>query len=222
MTLLSFENVAIKENNDPLVDLAQYDFVLAPMYFNDGLSNDPKMYLRKIVADKLLAVQDTLPGYQFKIWDGYRSRDVQRAIYNSYWDSLQKEHPEWDEDTLKKQVGTFVTTPDNSQRIPPHATGGAVDLTLINVETGEELPMGTVFDHFGPEAAPGYYDGKSGFETFQNNRQLLRNAMLEAGFANDSDEWWHFDYGNQKWAAELGLEEAMFGEAQGPSIPQSS
>jgi len=40
--------------------------------------------------------------------------------------------------------------------------------------------------------------------------------MYAGGFGGDKDEWWHFDYGNQKWAVELGHAEAMFGEAEIP------
>ena len=46
-----------------------------------------------------------------------------------------------------------MSPPDQIERIPPHATGGTVDLTLVD-ENGKELDMGTEFDFFGPETAP--------------------------------------------------------------------
>ncbi|MBU0612709.1 D-alanyl-D-alanine dipeptidase, partial [Patescibacteria group bacterium] len=47
----------------------------------------------------------------------------------------------------------------------------------------------------------------------RNNRVLLRNAMVKAGFRQDKDEWWHYDYGNQIWALELNKSFAFYGEA---------
>ena len=31
------------------------------------------------------------------------------------------------------------------------------------------------------------------------NRRMLYNVMIEAGFTNFPAEWWHFDYGDEKW-----------------------
>ncbi len=212
MTLISFEDVLIKEINEPLVDLDDYDFVLESSYYNQGLSQDKKLYLRKGVVDKLVEIQTKLSDYKFKIWDGCRSRDVQNNIYQKFWTELKMKHPEWDDDRLKHEVGVFVTDPSKSERIPPHATGGAVDLTLVDSQ-GNELDMGTDFDFFGPEAASLYYESHSDNETVKANRKLLRESMIAAGFRSDTDEWWHFDYGNQIWAAELNKPCAIYGEA---------
>ncbi len=215
MTLIKFEDIPIHECNEPLVNLSEYNFVLEPMYFNQGLSPDSRMFLRKSVADKLLKIQEKLGEYKFKIWDGFRPRSVQQAIYDKFWKELSEAHPDWDEEKLKMEVGVFVSVPNNPNRIPPHATGATVDLTLVDTE-GKELDMGTSFDHFGPEAAPLYFEHNTGNEIVKNNRKILREAMLSAGFAGDKDEWWHFDYKNQKWAEELGQSEAIYGEAETP------
>ena len=34
----------------------------------------------------------------------------------------------------------------------------------------------------------------------QENRALLRRAMVAAGFAPFNGEWWHFSYGDREWA----------------------
>jgi D-alanyl-D-alanine dipeptidase len=33
-----------------------------------------------------------------------------------------------------------------------------------------------------------------------DDRQLLRRAMMAAGFAPYDGEWWHFSYGDKEWA----------------------
>jgi D-alanyl-D-alanine dipeptidase len=73
--------------------------------------------------------------------------------------------------------------------------------------------MGSQFDSFTPEDAPFYYDVFHRDNTAViENRALLRNAMLRAGFTLDADEWWHFDYGNQMWALKSGKDTAIYGE----------
>lgn len=73
--------------------------------------------------------------------------------------------------------------------------------------------MGTAFDSFSPEAASLYYETNAANDGIRNNRRLLRQALLKAGFRADDDEWWHFDYGNQIWASALGRRQALYGEA---------
>lgn len=214
MTLVEFESSPIKENNDPLVDLSGYDFILEPIYFKQGFMLDDKMYLRKEVADKLQEIQKNLSKYQFKIWDGYRSREVQNNIYQKYLEDLKKENPSMTNDELKNEVGKFVTTANDPNRIPPHSSGGAVDLTLVDRNSKEEINMGTDADYFGPEASSLYYEENNIDDSIKNNRKTLREAMISAGFRADKDEWWHFDYGNQLWAKELNKPFAIYGEAK--------
>lgn len=215
MTLAKFEDIPIHECGEPLVDLSEYAFVLEPSYFNQGFCAESRMFLRQSVAENLMEIQKGLSGYTFKIWDGFRPRSVQKVIYEKFRQELHTTHPDWDEEKLKREVGVFVTIPSDPKRVPPHATGSAVDLTLVDLD-GKELDMGTVFDHFGPEAEPFYFEKNSQNHKVQENRKVLREAMLEAGFAIDKDEWWHFDYGNQRWALALGRTNAIFGEAEVP------
>jgi D-alanyl-D-alanine dipeptidase len=211
VTNIKFEQIPIRECGEPLVDLAKFDFALEPAYFKAGLSDDPALYARQQVVEKLLRVQDQLGGYRFKIWDPWRSRVVQGNIYQKYWNELAAAHPDWDENHLRVEVGKFVTAPNNPNRIPPHATGGAIDLTLIGPD-GKELDMGTAFDHFGPEAAPGYFEEPGQDTNIRDNRRRQSEALLSEDFRADGDEWWHYDFGNQLWAAEKNKPFAIYGE----------
>ena len=211
MTNLSYESILIQENGDPLVDLSTYPFILEPQYYNRGLSDSATLFARKSVADKLIRIQDQLEEMAFKIWDPWRSREVQNNIYQIIWKDLQAGHPDWDDEKLRFEVGVFATAATDPNIIPPHATGGAVDLTLVDSD-GRELSMGTGFDHFGPEAQMFYFDNIEPIAEISANRRLLRDAMLEEDFSYYNDEWWHFDYGNQFWAALKGYEVAIYGE----------
>jgi len=213
MTLFKYEHIPIEESGDPLVNLAAYGFVLEPAYYNDGLSDTPEMYLRRTVADRLATVREELYPLNFKIWDGWRPREVQHNIYMKYWKEMESEHQDWTEEQLLEQVGTFVTIANDPDRIPIHSTGGAVDLTLVD-ESSAELDMGTRFDYFGPEAAALYFEQDGDNETARDNRRILREALTQADFRYDEDEWWHFDYGNQVWAVALDKPKAIYNEVK--------
>lgn len=215
MTLVKYNKIKIRENNESLVDLAKFGFVLEPKYFEEGLSSESKMFLREGVAQKLLKIQQSLGGLRLKIWDGFRSRDVQNNIYQNYWEEVKKVHPDWDEEKLKNEVGVFVSPPYQEDRIPPHTTGGAVDLTLVDSD-GNDLDMGTEFDYFGPEASSFFYEVYLDQPKIAENRKILREAMLAEDFTLDADEWWHFDYGSQIWALKRGKPFAIYGDMKTP------
>jgi len=212
MTLVKYTSVEIRENNESMVDLSTLGFILEPKYFQQGLSTDSRMFLRKETAQKLLKAQSKLKGHRFKIGDAFRSRDVQNNIYQKYWKNLKTVQPNWDDEKLKLEVGKFVSPPYQTERIPPHSTGGAIDLTLVD-ENGVELKMGTEFDFFGPEAGPFFFEIYRSKPDITQNRKTLRDAMLMEGFTLDEDEWWHFDWGNQIWALKSGKLFAFYGEA---------
>jgi D-alanyl-D-alanine dipeptidase len=204
--------VPVQDGQEQLVDLAGYPFTLESVYHRDGWSPNADMFLRQGVADRLADLQRGWRGkYTFKIFDAYRPRSVQQAIYDGYERKLRAEHPEWDPDRLMDETQRFVTRATDPDRIPPHSTGGAVDLTLLD-DSGRELDMGTGFDHFGPEAAPGYFEATPGDPKVREHRRLLMRAMLATGFTVDDAEWWHFDLGNQSWAMRTGATSAGYGE----------
>ena len=80
-------------------------------------------------------------------------------------------------------------------------------MTIVD-EFGQELDMGTVFDHFGDAAFPEYYEKEPKTEKeleIRQNRRLLYYSMIDAGFIPDSVEWWHFNYGNSAWSNWTGI-----------------
>ena len=70
-----------------------------------------------------------------------------------------------------------------------HTRGSTVDLTLIELDSGEELDMGSPWDFFDPVSWP-TSDLVSAEQ--KGNRNLLRDAMGKQGFRPLAEEWWHF------------------------------
>ena len=87
--------------------------------------------------------------------------------------------------------GRYVANPKNGSI---HNRGGAVDITLIDME-GNKLDMGTDFDHFGEEAHHAYTKLS---EVVIANRKLLNEGMQKFGFTPIRTEWWHYNFGNSK------------------------
>lgn len=71
-----------------------------------------------------------------------------------------------------------------------HTRGAAVDLTLVDVETHQELDMGSIFDFMDRRSWPDYPNLTP---TQRKNRDTLRNAMLSSGFEPLENEFWHYN-----------------------------
>lgn len=214
MTNIRYQSIPIHENHEPMAEASHFGFFAEPVYFQRKQAETPQLFMRLGLAKILKEIEEqTLKAHKlrFKIWDPWRPRSVQKILYEEFWNRLKREHPEWDAPRLKKEVGVYVTPADDPERIPPHATGGTVDLTLCDLE-GSDLDMGTAFDHFGPEANLDYFEAPGRDVKIRDNRRLLSGCLKDARLNLDSDEWWHYDYGNQKWALGMHHKEAFYGE----------
>ena len=82
-----------------------------------------------------------------------------------------------------------------------HSFGMALDITLLD-ESGREVDMGTGFDDLSERSWPGreaqFLASGELTQAQVDNRQLLRDAMAQAGFVGISSEWWHYDCGDRE------------------------
>jgi len=77
-----------------------------------------------------------------------------------------------------------------------HSRGSTVDLTIIDLNSKEELDMGSSFDFFGEVSHVNYEK----ISTQQRaNRMLLNQVMLKHGFKAYAEEWWHFTLKNEPY-----------------------
>ncbi len=149
--------------------------------FYDGLKT---AYLSCEAALKLCNAQYYLkcihPNYSLVIFDAARPLHIQQLM----WDSLHM--------PIKEKYQYL--SPPNEPSL--HNYGCAVDLSIVDLSTGESLDMGSDFDHFGKQSEPSkekeLLKSKVLSETAYNNRQLLRKVMVLAKFKPISTEWWHF------------------------------
>ena len=175
---------------------------IRPLYFEQKIPDaSPYLSARAGVADRLRRAAESLPpGIALVVFDVYRPLAVQQFLYDSYRIELQARHPELDDEKLTALLHQYVASPNADPACPPpHRTGGAADVYLIDAATGDPLPMGTAPDEATAASATRWFE-EHPTAPFAENRRLLYYAMTTAGFANYPGEWWHYDFGNQRWA----------------------
>lgn len=131
-----------------------------------------RAFARKPVVQQLKAIQAELAkkGYGLKIFDAYRPYAITIAFYEKASDK------------------NFVANPTKGSK---HNRGCAVDLTIIDLKTGKDVPMPTPYDSFAPEAAPHFNELPA---EIIKNRDFLISTMQAHGFKVIYNEWWHFDF----------------------------
>ncbi len=131
-------------------------------------------YLQKPAAEALQRVQQKLKplGYGLLIFDAYRPWHVTKM----FWEATEPKYRH------------FVADPAQGSR---HNRGCAVDVTLYDLKTGQEVPMVSGYDEFSDRAFV-LYPGGTARQRW--HRDLLRTLMEAEGFQIYDPEWWHFDY----------------------------
>jgi D-alanyl-D-alanine dipeptidase len=125
-------------------------------------------------------------GFGLLLWDGYRPQRAADCFLR--WSKQP-------EDGLTKQrhypnIGRaeifergYVAAKSG------HSRGGAVDLTLYRLASGELAPMGGRHDLMDPIS----HHGAQGITPAEMiNRQCLRSIMAGCGFRPYDREWWHY------------------------------
>ena len=197
-----WQHIPIFPTDEPLVVID--DDVLAADAAYGG-----SIRVRHSVLDRLLHAQALLPKHiELVVRDGYRSFELQEALFLIYKNVLQQADPDLDE----KIVEQYVSRPSNDPAMPaPHATGGAVDV-MLRFRGGEYLHFGSDFDEMAPVSALNFFEKNDPNSEAAHNRQLLFSVMDQAGFAAYAPEWWHYNAPEtQMGARALGLETASFG-----------
>lgn len=207
---LSTSGITAVENGNALIKVnfnENHRIIYEPKYYNRGIPDAIKdCYMREKVYQMLLKALVLLPtGYGIKIYDAWRPFEVQRFLYDEWVHKLITEN-DLDSETAEERAKQFVSAPGKDPQKPfVHATGGAIDLTIIDSDK-KELDMGTPFDDFSVLAHTDSFENSDN-EEIKNNRRLLYSVMTNAGFTNYPSEWWHYDF----WASEKGLKTSHFG-----------
>lgn len=155
--------------------------------------NAPVAYMTKEGVKALSIAAEILrrQGYRLLIWDTYRP---QKAV-NNFVEWINNPDDEGDKSfypNLKKSdllKGQYIMEKSG------HSRGSTIDLTLIKMD-GSFVDMGGTFDLFSEISHPNY---KKLTKQQKKNRQILHDAMIQAGFKGIESEWWHFTLENEPY-----------------------
>ncbi|MCJ8279544.1 MAG: D-alanyl-D-alanine dipeptidase [Rivularia sp. ALOHA_DT_140] len=170
-------------------------------------------FVRETIVDYLINAQNYLqqlrPDWRIQIFDAYRPVAVQKFMVDYTFAEALKERgltesslSEAQRQSIWEEVYKIWAEPSLDEKTPPpHSTGAAVDVTLVN-EMGQVVDMGSPIDELSDRSLPNYYaDIQVEFAPrYHANRLLLLDVMEKAGFARNPREWWHFSFGDQMWA----------------------
>ena len=156
---------------------------------------EPCALLTLEAARALKAVSSELfvQGYRLKIFDAYRPAcAVRHFVLWGIEDQDIRMKPYFYPELEKQELFAKGYIAKQSS----HSRGSAVDLTLLDMQTGKELDMGSPFDLFSEVSHP---DCRSITDEQFENRMLLQRTMLRHGFQPIDCEWWHFSLKNEPY-----------------------
>lgn len=223
-----YQQVPIVECHEPLLPISPEFAIETPHpYVRLGAPYGEKSpyYLRQTLLERLLQAQDHLQqsysGWRIQIFDAYRPLTVQQYMVDyTFAETVadrvadrvaekgisSEQLTDEQRQNIWAQVYQFWAVPSSDPCMPPpHSTGAAVDVTLVNAE-GLAIDMGSPIDEMSPRSHPNYFAEASGSHEegnraiFHAHRQILKCAMTSAGFRQHPNEWWHFSWGDQLWA----------------------
>ena len=199
--LLTVLVIPLAAREDDFVELKRLEptLVIELPYATENNFTKEKLYpvercfLRRKVAESLVAAHRSLAdrGLGLKIWDGYRPHSVQYRMWE------------------KAPFPGYVGDPKFGSK---HNRGAAVDVTLVDLNTGKELAMPTPYDEFTPRAHRDYF--KLPPEVAEN-RRILQDAMRAHGFTTFMRG--HFGHGQRgvQWRAAIGHKSSRGGGFRG-------
>jgi len=209
--------VPVMENKESLINLCdQKEIFYGPS--PEIPNNTDYTKLRKTVYEKLLQAQALLPkGILFCIYEAYRSLALQKKLYDERYRKIKQQYPQWSERQVFNETTKLISPIinfDGSENVPPHATGGAIDVYLIN-DQGQALDMGI--------HPADWMTDKEGVLSLTlsplisaeavSNRTLMGNVLSKVGFVNYPTEYWHWSYGDRYWAYFKAKTHACYGLA---------
>lgn len=211
-----YQTIPILDCGEPLVPIPLDQFVVMQPHPYQVLGapygqHSPYVLRQGVLAALILAQTELTthqPNWRIQIFDAFRPVAVQRFMVNHAFQQLLQTRQlqeadlnasQWQE--LMAEVYQFWALPsDNPATPPPHSTGAALDVTLVDA-TGKPVDMGSPIDELSPRSYPDYFGaGTAANPQVHANRTLLHQVMATADFCRHPHEWWHFSLGDQLWA----------------------
>lgn len=170
--------------NEDLVRVNKLSKKIKELPFHKRIETNMPILVRPKVAIMLKKASVLLPnGISLQVDGGFRSRSTEEILWKN----------------RIKTIGIIKTkriVGNPEKEFLSHTTGGAVDVSLLDKNLNE-INLSAPFQKYYDEQK--LYSKRITRES-QKLRILLHNAMIQAGFAPHENEYWHFSYGDSRWA----------------------
>lgn len=194
--IAALNRVRLVECGEPLIDLREHLIGLKVM------RESAVPWAREGVADRLAIARHNLSPFDIGLREAWRSLERQKFLYDHYFRSLDtaKDYG------IRRRLANRFFAPYDQKAPPGHTTGAAIDVWLLD-EAGEPISLDGHGMRF--RSAPTFSARLS--RQVSELRALLHDAMLDAGFTNCRDEWWHYSFGDAGWAVRAGEFHCKYG-----------
>ena len=212
LSYIDYANVPVEPIGEPLVPIRASRSLTARQIDSSMLPyTGETLYVRAGVLKRLKAAGKTLARYDptllLEVVYGYRALEIQTGLFEKYKTKLQNRYSGGE---LLAAVHRLVAVPE----VAGHPAGAAVDIQIL--QAGKPIDFGTEIHQFVPDSFT--FSPFVSSEAWRN-RQLLRRAMMLAGFAPFDGEWWHFSYGDKEWARYYNQRAALYEQIDWQSAP---
>lgn len=201
--------VPVCENGDPMVRIPEEDeFVLSFHNSQDMVDLiGSVMKVRSEVLKRLLiaskALREERGNFRLKIFYAFRALEVQVRYHDKALASARRQFPDASDEEIRRFAHILSACPD----VAGHPTGGAVDVTLFDASSGEDVDLGVpvIREAIHRAGKRIYTFSPEVTEAQMDSRLLLRSVMEGVGFSPFDGEFWHFSYGDREWAFKKGV-----------------
>lgn len=209
------KTIPIVECGEPLVDLGRDGRIRCGPPPECPETAPHYRLVRVGIFEKLLRAQAKLTnGMQFRLYEGLRSLEIQKLLFEQERARVVLKNPLFDREEIHERVSLLVSPVEDlngNARIPPHCTGAAIDLEIIDT-FGRVIDFGMEI-HEWPSTDLAICSPNCSTLSLQafSNRRLLYELLTDEGFVQFHSEWWHFSYGDQYWANKTNRSIAIYG-----------
>ena len=189
----------IKENNEKLIELGGEFLKLN--YEGSEFKG------RESIIKKLRKINQKLKEkyqLQLAVIEIYRNPEKYQKNWDKRINDTREKFPNLSEKEIIREASKFSAKPNGNG---PHQTGGAVDLTLADLD-GNIIFMGSDYSE---QSEKSFFESKNISEEAKKYREILKEVMEEEDFNNYPAEWWHWSYGDKMWAAYKKKPYAIYG-----------
>ena len=204
------------------------------------------LYIRKSIAETLAKINKALQNstvthlfsgeVELYVEDSLRPVSLQRRLHDVLIPQLLREnHPKMTDQEITERIKDIIALPSSDPDKPsPHATGGALDVTLrykqphLGYIAGTNVQMGHIDGETDIRINPDYFETiepkTKDDKVAQKNRRAFYAIMTGAAFGiatglvNNPTEWWHWGSGDQLSAKLRGDKAAYYSLAE-PNQP---